>query len=328
MPEQSKSEPTAERGLRLWLPSILLAVFGALLILLALVVKLNYGGYSEFVRDLVHLFLLELGIGLIVGAVISVTIERYMAKRKGEADELREEKIRRNVFEALFETAIPREFVKEMYKSLFEPRFLREHLEIRFEFRPLQDGNPATSKDLLILKQIVSFHARNITDTPADHTVIAREYMLIEHPMFKTPFTEFRIKGSDKTIHLKKADIQSQEEKPDPFWHRIGPLVVKVGPNDAAEVCVVVEKICRTADTKTWITRHAAKNLRIVVAVDDLELYDHLEFTVDQSHRLDLAKTDSSQVVSQRIHEWLLTSPVLPFQGIILHWRPKAVRHA
>lgn len=324
----------SERLLRLWLPVILSLVLGAALILWAVIIKLT-NSTGELMNELWHLFILELGIGLIVGSVLALTIERYMRYQKQLEDKQEEEKIRRNIFEALFETAVTPELVKEMYKALFEPKFTREQLEVRFVFRELteEETTHADEKDLIVLQQIVSFRARNLTDRIVDHTVLAREYLLIEHPDFTIPFKEFRMTGSDRTIHLKGKEIlafvdKSKGIEESEMWHTMGPLTVPVNPKDVAEVCVVVEKVCRDTDTKTWITRHAAENLSLKVAMFSKRLYDTLEFTVDQSHRQALKRSDNSAVVSQMAYEWTLNCPVLPSQGVILHWRRKKIHAA
>lgn len=75
--------------------------------------------------------------------------------------------------------------------------------------------------------------------------------------------------------------------------------------------------------TKTWITKDPAKNLELTMSLTDKSLYDKLEFSVDQSHRRDLKLSDSSAAKSSMSYEWIINSPILPKQGIIIHWRPK-----
>jgi hypothetical protein len=326
----------SERLLRLWLPVILSVLLGAAFVLWAVVIKLTPSTPDDaWTREFGHLFFLELGMGLIVGSVLALTIERYMRYQKQVEDRREEEKIRKNVFDALFGTAVSGELVTEMYKALFEPHFSREQLEIRFVFRELtaEEMSHTSEHDLIVLQQIVSFRARNLTDQVVNHTIFAREYLLIEHPDFKIPFKEFRMKGSDQTIHLKGTGLlevvdRSTGAEESEMWHTMGPLTVSVDPKAVAEVCTVVEKVCRDTDTKTWITKHAAENLTLKVALANRQLYEALEFAVDQSHRQKLKKSDSSAVESAMSYEWTLDCPVLPCQGIILHWRRRRAHAA
>lgn len=321
---EGHEKPKSRNIFLLWGPPLILSLIGSVLIFVSLAIKLGLSSPETF-KEVGSGFLLELGLGFIVGAVIAMTIEKYTQDRKEKELSQQEERIRRNIFEALFETAIPREFVTEMYKALFEPKFLREHLEIAFGFRKLNAAEQAATPhtDLLVLTQTIRFNARNITDRPTNHEFNGREYALIDHPNFPTPFHDVFIKGSDKTFNLTINDILAQETRPDPFWHRLGPLNVMVAAKESAEICVVVEKVCRSTDTKTWITRHAANNLKVVIELADDALYNSMDFTVDQSHRVELKK-NPSLVPTLRKHEWNLNSPILPFQGIIVHWRPKS----
>jgi hypothetical protein len=332
----TNDSPRSERLLRLWLPAILSLVLGAAFVLWAVVIKLAPGTPDDaWAREFGHLFVLELGIGLIVGSVLALTIERYMRYQKQLEDKQEEDKIRRNIFEALFETAVSGKLVTEMYKALFEPHFSREQLEIRFVFRELtaEEMSHTSEHDLIVLQQIISFRARNLTDRIVDHTILAREYLLMDHPDFKIPFKEFWMKGSDRTLHLKGTSLlevvdKRKEADESDMWHTMGPLTVSVDPKAVAEVCTVVEKVCRDTDTKTWITKHAAENLTLKVALANRQLYEALEFAVDQSHRQKLKRSDSSAVESAMSYEWTLDCPVLPCQGIILHWRRKKAHAA
>jgi hypothetical protein len=280
-------------------------------------------------REFFHQLLLELGLACIVGAIVSITIEAYMRDQKKKEDRIYEERIHKNIFEALFETALPSELVAEMYKSLFVPKFIREQLEINFTFRHLTDEEKqaAPGDDLLVIQQTVKFNARNTTGRSVTHSVAAREYMLIDHPSFKAPFKEFRMKGSTEgdTVHLAGDTLASLVIKPteDKTWYDLSRQSVTVHPNEYAHTCSVVEKVCRYEDTKTWITKYAASGLKLTVTLLAKDLYEALIFSVDQSHREELKKADSSAVKSPMSYQWDLNHPILPYQGIMLHWRKK-----
>jgi hypothetical protein len=325
MPNNSQ-EPFDWKGyLRFFLPPLIFLLIGTLLILY---VAKDKSGKEETYWDA---FFLELGLGFQVGCVISLTIETYMRFREKKEDVAREERVNRNIFEALFRTALPPELVQEMYAALFNPKFVREDLRVTYTFSPLikKEGKPDFVQDLLVLQQIVSYTARNVIDKTAKHSVRSKEYLLLEYPGFDSPFKQFHMRGSDAraAIHLTGNEIRevvmnySAHEK-DKIWYTLGERTVEVLPGECAEVRTVVEKVCRYADTKTWITKTAAKNLTLSVVVTDEKLYEELEFSVDQSHRQDLTLKphDPKNPMS---YEWSLDYPILPNQGIILHWRPR-----
>lgn len=318
----------------LWLPSLLLLCIGIIFILLACIPM--WGKAQGW--EVLHSLVLELGLGFVVGFFISVTIEFYMRNRKRIEDQRALDEIKENIFLHLFRTALPPELVTEMYRALLVPKFVREDLQVKFTFRPLSEDQKKKVRDesMLIVQRVVAFRARNMTDMLVDHSVEPMETVLIDHPDAKSPFKEFLMKGSFDAIHLKtdeeienaikkhRDEMRSNkgndyDQKVSEVWRSLGKQTVKVRSKDYAEVCLVTEEVCRCADTKTWNSKYAAKSLRLIVVVMDTHLHDKLEFTVDQSHRQELRLTDSSSDAKT----WVLDYPVLPDQGIMVHWRPR-----
>jgi hypothetical protein len=353
----------SEGGLRFWLPTLIFLFAGIILILSAITLMpdeavvdreraerapaASAGGILPVVkstaakvltREFWHLLCLELGLGLVVGCVISLTIEAYMRSQKEQEDREREEEIRKDVFVALFETALSKELVNEMQAALISPGFVRRHLEITISLRALtpeedepssqmQAGPPAG--ELLVLQQRVQFRAQNTTNKIAQYQSDPREYMVIKHPEFPIPFKEYRMSCGKQVQHLSGqaiVDAERKNRRPEDggIWYRLGPMTVEVRPKEEVAVSSVVERVCRYADTKTFRTTQPAMGIVLTVVLEDRALYDRLEFAVDQAHRKPLVPCASSKLKTPMTYQWELRSPLLPSQGVILHWRPKS----
>jgi hypothetical protein len=295
------------------------------------------GPRQSFSGEFWHLFFLELGLGFVVGCVVSLTIERYMDYQKRRELLEQEQEIKTDVFEALFGTALPKPLIQEMYEAIFVPKFVRENFRITFTFRPLTDaeeeqfrpadtGPPA--EGLLVIQQVVSFRAQNTTNQRVDYNAEPGEYMLVEHPAFPTPFREYRMSCGLDEQHLQGDDIvaasrRNRRPEDGDIWHGLGRLTLKVPPGGHVDVCSVVEEVCRYADTKTLRTTQPADGIGLTVVIKDRRLYETLEFGVDQAHRMNLARLDSSELKASMTYQWELPYPILPSQGVMLHWRPK-----
>jgi hypothetical protein len=270
--------------------------------------------------------LLELGLGFVVGGVVALTVELYLRLRAAAETEEQATRIRRNVFEALFETAIPKELVTEMYRALIFPKFVREELTVKLVLSRLQDDKAVTPPEkLLVGEATFSFKAKNVTDKRVSLGMRPREEILIPHPGYEQVFIKFVMNGSEKTIDLDEAALAPVVRS------EIGGMrsvldeqTVEVDAKESAGVSYVVRKVYRYADTEAWVTRNAATALKLVVDIED-GLLKELDFCVDQAHRQELKLAPRMPVSEKGRHrlEWDLNYPILPYQGVILRWRPK-----
>jgi hypothetical protein len=309
---------------------IVLVVFGIGAALIWLSYRVKQGKFVD--EDLGHFLLLEIGIAFITGCVIAGTVEVFMRNRGERTQEQYKIEIAESVFKALFRTAIPEELVSEMYLALFVPKFVREEIEIRYRFEPLkvQPGLPLDARKLRVHQEI-SFQALNVTDTTVNHTSAPREDILIADPdNVETPFKEFlmEIVGADNSsgrqkIHLQEpAELREATTRDGMRYQLKTQTLYSVRPRQSVRVLLAIDKICRYADTDTWVTSYSAKGLRLSVEVAGNPRPD-LEFWVDQSHRQKLIRVPQSERKNGLSQEWRLNFPILPYQGVMLRWRPK-----
>lgn len=309
---------------------IVLAVFAAGVILILFSYRLKEGHFFD--KELSHYLVLEIGIALITGCVIAGTVELFMRTRGERVQEQYKQEIAANVFKALFATAIPDELVSEMYTALFVPKFIREEIEIKYRFEALKErpGLPREAQKLRV-RQEISFRAINVTDTTVNHSSTPREDILIadeENP--HTPFKEFLMEIVDtnsgtpgQNIHLQEPEELRSATSKDGMRYKLKTQTLEnVGPGQSVHVVLVIEKVCRYADTDTWVTAYSAKNLKLSVELIGNPL-PALEFWVDQAHRQSLVPIPESPRKHAVSYEWRLNYPILPHQGVMLRWRPR-----
>lgn len=309
---------------------IVLVVFGIGAVLIGFSYRVKEGKFLD--KDLLHFLLLEIGIAFITGCVIAGTVEVFMRNRGERTQEQYKIEIAESVFKALFGTAISDELVSEMYLALFVPKFVREEIEIKYRFEPLkvQPALPLDARKLRV-RQEISFRALNVTDTTVNHTTAPREDLLIADPDNPaTPFKEFLMEivgagNSSKAgqrIHLQEVEELRKATTREGMRYQLKPQTLEVGAGHSVRVLLVIEKICRYADTDTWVTSYSAKHLKLSVEVAGNPFPD-LEFSVDQSHRQKLVRVPESERRNASSYEWRLDFPILPYQGVMLRWRPK-----
>jgi hypothetical protein len=311
---------------------IVLVVFAIGAALIWLSYRVKEGKFLD--KDLEHFLLLEIGIAFITACVIAGTVEVFMRNRGERAQEQYKIEIAESVFKALFRTAIPDELVSEMYMALFVPKFVREEIEIKYRFEPLK-VEPALPLDArkLRVRQVISFVARNVTDKTVNHSSAPREDILIaDDDNVATPFKEFLMEivsdnnpnGGPK-IHLQDPQqLRAATTRQGMRYQLKTQTLYGVGPGQLVYVLLTIDKICRYADSDAWVTSYSAKRLKLTVEVVGNPLPD-LEFWVDQSHRQKLVRVPESERQNASSYEWRLNFPILPYQGVMLRWRPRAI---
>ena len=258
------------------------------------------------VQELLHLGALELGIGFLVSFVVSQTIDKYMEDLHLRRTEEIKRRISRNVFQALFDRELSQEMIAEMYRGVFISKFMRKNLEVTYEFSPGDDP-----LDELTVKRKVSFEDENIADVDVRHSFQPYEYLDYSVTSETNPFESCQVAG-------KPLDVKPTSQDADGFV-TLATKSTEVAAGGKVAIDYSVVKKRRTADTETWTTRFAATGLRIRVVVNDDDLFRKLKFTATLAHRAELKKEIGS--ATAREHVWTINRSILPYRGLMLHWR-------
>lgn len=313
-------------------------IFGAFVVKFILMARQadpakQVGDSVVWIYELAHFLALEVGIGFITACVIAITVEVFMRNREKREHEQQKEEISQSVFFALFRTAVPGELIAEMYKALFLPNFIRENLEIKYTFisLPGEEFVPIDNRRL-ILRQAISFKAQNVTDKSARHLMGPRDEVLIRHDGYPIAFREFLMEvvvpdnsspSIGQKVHLYGDNLRANITM-DGMRQILKTQEVLVYPAQYVNVLIVLEKVCRYSDMDTWVTANSAKDLKLIVELSD-EQFSILEFCVDQAHRQPLRKVPSSETHAPNSYTWRLDYAVLPYQGVMLRWRPRPI---
>lgn len=305
----------------------------------------------------------EAGTAFFIAAIIGIAVERYIRHREQEerskqleADRQKHrvelEEIQKDIFRHLFGLTIPQLIVEELYQTLFKIKFMRKQLELVYEFScapqealPVDERTETTSQDeLLKVSLTVSYILKNMSKDSDDPKI--RHYfenvLTLDHDRYSQftaltlgPIGHERVvplndpkyterKDKKKIVHYKINDKQeitivfSQEH----IRHKMYIYDLTVPPESAFSVRYTYETLRRRRDAELWVSTVAAEGLSIEAAITDDRLGD-LEFHPDASHGQKPDPHYNEQRSDSRVLHWTITRGVLPYQGVILHWKPK-----
>jgi hypothetical protein len=280
----------------------------------------SIGGTLQFIlRDkaLYAHILDELGIALVIGFVISFTIEKISRREFHAEIEKRIDVVQRQVFRATYQRNIPEGIIEEIEELVFASNFIRKNYVTSYDLESVfvknLDANDAALPSTYLVRERInsSYQVENITrgertfvlrfysETPP-HNSLAR-YCGLE----KLEINGKRIPES-KITKRQDADISSVS------------LSITLGPGE----CISVNLM--------WST---FKNMEDVELLQSLLPSDGMTLRARfprntavcgaaAIHRSPLVVTDG--MTDEGFREWRIEAAVLPHQGIIFWWRSAA----
>ena len=273
--------------------------------------------------------LYEIGIALLVFAFVSITVERFArAQIVREFETLIEKstlkheadvgEIKLNVFQHLFGRVIGEDVVKHLMETVFAQNWFRRNLRIEYNFRPCSGD-----AEHLILKADVSYVLHNLFNQPKEYEFLQYYENFIEH-RHSGNLIFFEIRDDKKPIvRLTKTDLN--KNNPPVFREGIRhglQLVQTVSCDRPLKVQFVYETIRRRCDCEIFVTSIPADGIE--VRVNDPS--DSTDFYPDSAHTLEPVP-DSIPPDGTPTH-WHIQCPLLPGQGFVLYWKPRAATNA
>jgi hypothetical protein len=291
--------------------------------------------WQSFSRSLAH----EVGMALLVAVALTCIVEYFLRRRsQAEHEEYTEEletrheehkhqleqlhdrhkkDLEKDVFLALFGTAIKPDLVEELYRVIFKHKFTRERVLIQYAFSPV-DGE----RDRVLVRQEISFDIRNISSEHAVYRFSPYADDLLNRDHEKQPVREFCVIQDGQVLAaLGDGRLLCARKSEPPLRYQLcydggKPIEIPIKPGTPAHVTYVVEVQMRLTDSHSWVTMHATDGLEVSVKVH--EALSHCRFWLDASHSRPLER-----VLSGPTHySWRLRWAVLPFQGVMLIWYP------
>lgn len=302
-------------------------------------------------------FIRELGIAILVAAILGLTFEFFMRRREEKAHIKHLTDIERAGLSSLLGQFIPPAIVKQI-KSVFGEKIMRSNLEVSYRFENLlPEVRTAAAevglddRDLLLATVTLKYDLVNLSSSTVDHII---------HHGFDAilPFGDYSTDNYNKFLSLEITN----GGKPWLSWHRgqtckgidfsrgpaefvqvlrlKHPVPIEPGeetsgwpiPTKVVRVVVRHQLVRRCRDLDNWTSWLPANGLR-VKAESVGENPPDLRFRLARVHPEDFEPADTAterqwilpshptQRNGQRVNE---TAAVLPFQGFTLFWYPSA----
>lgn len=261
-------------------------------------------------------FFRELGFAFFIAFVILLTVERYNAEvQKKEADEERE-RLKRDVFEAVFGVSLPRNVRDAVQNEILSKKFYRTNSRSTYEIIPkvfdLENGGEING---VLLKVHSSF---SITNVSRNKEIFPFE-IFVEKPQLKNLKNYKRDVDIDSVTiggeKLCREEIDAADkDAPDDLSKRLIKKI-EISPGEMVTIDFSFSTIRGHDDSELWITLWPNNGMRFEVNLPP-ELGSYGVFPIHESR---LIQTHNSPETG--FHAWELRDTVLPNQGIMFWWR-------
>ena len=240
--------------------------------------------------------------------------------------------IAQNVFPNIFGYEIDKGVIDEVYKSVFRAGLLRKDMCVTYEFRSRAPNEKPTDSGerRLQIRITVSYHIQNRGSDPIDHRIEPYFQELLPLGDTEAKFTAFEVddeegkpvaSAAELPLTVRRARYANLEERARTLDK---PRLVRILPARTVTVRYAYETLRRFTDMAILVTHLPADSLTMKAVLCGDGVSD-LEFAPDASHR------QKPVLVSVRnkddqcgYYEWKIEKPILPYQGIILHWYQKS----
>jgi hypothetical protein len=312
------AKPDADRLER----SIYWIVFGvsAGCLLLGVLLYIGYGSLPDhgatarrFFFQVAYLFATELGIAGLVALVIIITIERFTRSKHQLAADRLIDRIKRNLFDAIFKRHIPAEVFEEVERCLLTNNIVRRNYSVNYSIRSIPDEevnkgaiSKADADSHLFCTVSCRYELHNITDGITKAPIELHLELPIDEALRKfVEIEELRIDNSITQIN----------KKPDTASHRGSMNEVTISANGSVKVSIRGKTVKRKTDMEVWASRLPSDGMKLqVVAPPTIRV----NAVANHSSSLTYEVLDNGQT-----HVWELERGIFPFQSIIFWWNAK-----
>lgn len=246
-------------------------------------------------------------------------MERSAREEQARSADKQRVEISKNVFQGVFSLHTPAAIVEAACGQVFKAKVIREHHKNDYHLKDLEDTDPdfdpAIMERFVQLDVTSDYILRNVSDGEIEIPI------RLGFPV--PPVSRFltRVKVHSISIGgqaLTEGEIAEGDTALDDAPDRIRYLwKKKAPPNGTIHVVVSYTLIKERSDNEVWQTLYAGLGMELTLSVN----VKGLEFGVHPLH--DKSPRKLSGTGETGMHRWLLDTPVLPHQGMVLWWRPK-----
>jgi hypothetical protein len=286
--------------------SILLIVAAIFALLISMAIANEHGIIQQIIRDI--------GIALIVAAVIIFTIEQ---KSRDELNKMVSRFLQRT-HENLFQTILGVEFPKPMFdfvrdRLMKEPVF-RTEAEVHYTILPISETvGPRWNISTILLDYSFSYKIKNLSDRDQTHPI----RFFVEEPLDHSAKTDKQFPYLEiDGVEIAHSDIRhaDKEWKDRPGLRRFEHHL-RMAPKEESFIRLRHRMTKLIVDTECWRTLHPADSLRFSIT-HPVEL----SVGVDAMHpdELTTIQDNESSFVG------MISRPLFPANGFLFWWHPRA----
>lgn len=297
-------------------------------------------------------FINELGIAVVVAAVLGMTFEFFMRRREEKAHTKHVREIQEAAFASVLGFFMPSSLFRQI-RRVFEEKIMRSNLELTYTFenathqlRQLAEQAGIDGNDLLLVTVKVEYDLVNLATTRKEHFLHHGFESILPFGDEYNKFLSLTVsRGGKRWISWPGGPNERKVRKSTGPHSCIRVLELKdriefapgeevdrqLRKEDALHVMVKHQLVRRRRDLESWTTWLPADCLSVTAIFDDAS---DLDFHLDRTHPDDFEKVEQT---SRTKREWILPfvppgkdgvqqnirEAVLPYQGFTLYWFPQ-----
>lgn len=259
----------------------------------------------------------ELGVAGFVAIILAVTIEYVSRKRDERRFKEEKEAIKNDVFEHVLGYRLPEGTFAALDDQILNASFFRKDFAIRYELFPLEDPG------FIKIRGQISYKVLNLTPERKDfpfRTGIEKAPIAELNDLVK--FTVIRVRANGRDL-LK--DLETEEKIKKALDQSIPnhlhiKQTISINGNDRASVTIRFEGVRAFQGGSSFLlTPNVALGFQLFV-----EAWDGIDVTAT-SYLPETLKKGDQHLKKQNSYHWVLERPMLPYQGVYLSWRARAM---
>lgn len=257
----------------------------------------------------------EVGYALLIAWVVSIAIEAASRKEHNEAVEESRRAISKDVFRGVYGIRHDPAYVKAVISTCLEETLMRENYSISYKIEEptaaIREAAGDKADTIVQVTVTARYDLRNVGPSDNNYTsaygIPIREGALAEH----AKVTLMKI-GTDSFEGAILEDMSSKGEDGDVDYR----FSVNLGPQESKEILIEAVLIKDLSDSDTFGFRRptTGATIRLDVNVNGL-IFGASERTASPM-KVIRAPTPG------RTAEWKIAGPILPYNSVVLWWRP------
>lgn len=292
---------------------VVLLLFGAILLLLGIVLKAYDDHFFSTLDSYFSIFLKEIGFAAIIAYFVTVGIEAYQRDSHNKHVSEQIDIIKQNVFEAVYKTRQDAELIALLEQEVFRKSFSRTGYDLQMNMEFVDCDRDKNSDSMLRIDVTSSFYVTNRSSTPSmfhfstflerpfdeelDHKALLHYLKVGPHVL-----TKDEIDKADKALADTK-DFRRYQ------W------LHEIKPNEKVFLVAKYTIFKRARDAMVWQVTDPCDGLKLAIShPKDIVIYG------DAVHPCQDCAEKSGGEPDDKLFDMRIDLPLLPKNGIQVWW--------